>query len=78
MAPEVDIYHVRIDTCNIATLPPMVVTHMKLAYYHAMASDHVETWCWKTRYTDPTGIILPDDTFATFVMAKTSKGSVRD
>ncbi len=71
--PEVDIYHVRIET-NCATLTTKVIAHMERAYSCAMESDQVETWFWKTRFTDPTGHTLPDDTFATFVMAKQNKG----
>ena len=41
-SPEVDKYHVRIDT-KIATLTPKLVTHMNLAYEHAMDGDE-EPW----------------------------------
>jgi hypothetical protein len=73
--PEVDIYHVRINTSaiKIGTLSTNMVRHMKLAYSYAMANDHVETWEWKTRFTDSTGDTLPKDMFATFVIGKTNK-----
>jgi hypothetical protein len=56
-SPKVDKYHVRIDT-KIATLTPKLVTHMNLAYNHAMEGDE-EPWLWETKYTDPTGKTLP-------------------
>jgi hypothetical protein len=71
-SPEVDKYHVRINT-KIATLTPKLVTHMNLAYEHAMDGDE-EPWVWKTKYTDPTGETLPEDMFATFIVEKGSKG----
>jgi hypothetical protein len=70
--PEVDKYHVRIDT-KITTLTPAMDTHMKLAHLHAMEADE-ETWVWKTKHTDPTGDTLPEDMFPTFIVKKGSKG----
>jgi hypothetical protein len=72
-SPEVDKYHVRINTRSEAPTPT-VVTHTKLAWKHAMRHEHEISWIWKSKYTDPTGDTLPNDMFATFVVAKGTKG----
>jgi hypothetical protein len=70
-SPQVDKYHVRIDT-TIATLTPKLVIHMNLAYDHAMDAEE-KPWLWGTKYTDPTGQTLPEDLFATFIVEKGNK-----